>query len=140
MLISCAEWLERHVPGVQGSDEPVWRYIDPQGIMQGPFPADKMVQWYNAGYLMNPALRMCGHVRLPGLLSCSCRPCCCYLEMCNDTCRGICAMWCSCINPASAVGSGGHGWLLLDTSEINAWRHILYSILLRLPGLLTCTQ
>ncbi|KAK9839061.1 hypothetical protein WJX74_008642 [Apatococcus lobatus] len=46
-----------------GSDEPVWRYIDPQGIMQGPFPADKMVQWYNAGYLLNPALRMCGHER-----------------------------------------------------------------------------
>ncbi|KAK9853359.1 hypothetical protein WJX84_009031 [Apatococcus fuscideae] len=46
-----------------GSEEPVWRYIDPQGNMQGPFPADRMVQWYNAGFLLNPTLQMCGHER-----------------------------------------------------------------------------
>lgn len=69
-----AGWLDKSVFAVQGSDEPVWRYIDPQGIMQGPFPADKMVQWYNAGYLLNPALRMCGHVRLPGPPTCTCQP------------------------------------------------------------------
>jgi len=46
-----------------GTDQPMWRYIDPQGNMQGPFPAQDMESWYSEGYLANPALRVCGTER-----------------------------------------------------------------------------
>ncbi|KAK9820380.1 hypothetical protein WJX72_009667 [[Myrmecia] bisecta] len=46
----------------QGSDEPLWRYRDPAGTIQGPFPAKAMIQWYNAG-LLPATLPCCGTVR-----------------------------------------------------------------------------
>ena len=46
----------------QGSEEPVWRYIDPTGTVQGPFPAGHMVTWYEQGHLMT-TLPVCGSVR-----------------------------------------------------------------------------
>jgi len=46
-----------------GTEQPMWRYIDPQGNMQGPFPAQDMESWYSEGYLANPALRVCGTER-----------------------------------------------------------------------------
>merc|ERR1719186_111218 len=29
---------------------PTWSYLDPQGQVQGPFQAEEMLEWYNAGY------------------------------------------------------------------------------------------
>ena len=33
------------------TDEPVWRYRDPQGVVQGPFPPSNMLGWWAEGYL-----------------------------------------------------------------------------------------
>lgn len=46
----------------QGAEQPMWRYIDYEGIMQGPFPAKSMEDWYNAGYLSDSSIRICGTV------------------------------------------------------------------------------
>ena len=46
-----------------GTEQPLWRYIDPQGSMQGPFPARDMESWYQEGYLADPALKVCGAER-----------------------------------------------------------------------------
>lgn len=47
----------------QGADQPMWRYIDPEGNMQGPFPASSMLRWFEEGYLADPELLMCGTER-----------------------------------------------------------------------------
>ena len=31
--------------------EPLWRYINPKGTLHGPFPAERMVAWYQQGHL-----------------------------------------------------------------------------------------
>ena len=41
------------------TDEPVWRYRDPAGVVQGPFPARSMLDWYARGYLA-PRLPVAG--------------------------------------------------------------------------------
>ncbi|KAK9809428.1 hypothetical protein WJX73_006254 [Symbiochloris irregularis] len=46
----------------QGAEEPVWRYIDPAGNVQGPFPANHMTTWYCDGLLM-ASLPVCGTER-----------------------------------------------------------------------------
>jgi len=40
----------------------MWRYIDYQGTVQGPFPAATMQQWYMSGDLPND-LPVCGSER-----------------------------------------------------------------------------
>ena len=47
------------------TDEPMWRYRDPSGTVQGPFPAGSMVEWYGAGYL-GADLPTCGASRKVG--------------------------------------------------------------------------
>lgn len=47
----------------QGAEQPMWRYIDPEGHMQGPFPAKDMESWFQEGYLADPGLRVCGTER-----------------------------------------------------------------------------
>lgn len=47
----------------QGAEQPMWRYIDPEGRMQGPFPAKDMESWFQEGYLADPGLRVCGTER-----------------------------------------------------------------------------
>lgn len=47
----------------QGAEQPMWRYIDYEGIMQGPFPAASMEEWHEAKYLADPAIRVCGTER-----------------------------------------------------------------------------
>ena len=56
------------------------------------------------------------------------------LMSCNGlgTCGGMCTWnWCQrgCINPASLVGAGKDGWVVLGTSVINAKRRIQVFIL-----------
>lgn len=46
---------------VQGSDEPVWRYVDPDGNVQGPFTAKDMHLWLEGNYLQME-LPICGMV------------------------------------------------------------------------------
>jgi hypothetical protein len=46
-----------------GTDQPVWRYIDNAGLTQGPFPAKSMEEWFEAGFLKDASLRVCGTVR-----------------------------------------------------------------------------
>lgn len=41
----------------------MWRYIDPDANMQGPFPAKDMLSWHEAGYLHDLTLPMCGTSR-----------------------------------------------------------------------------
>lgn len=48
----------------QASNHPVWWYIDPSGTVQGPFPANNMITWYQEGYLHDLSLPICGTVRL----------------------------------------------------------------------------
>ena len=43
-----------------------WRYIDPKGVTQGPFPAKSMLNWYKQGMLHDMMLPTCGAVRAPG--------------------------------------------------------------------------
>ncbi|BDA43444.1 probable GRB10-interacting GYF protein 1 at N-terminal half [Coccomyxa sp. Obi] len=45
------------------TDEPVWRYIDPSGTVQGPFPAKNMLEWYRKGMLHDMGLKVCGAER-----------------------------------------------------------------------------
>lgn len=40
----------------------MWRYIDPDGNTQGPFPAQNMIEWHTAGYLHDMSLPVCGTV------------------------------------------------------------------------------
>lgn len=40
----------------------MWRYIDLEGHIQGPFPASQMIDWYSNGHLDKLDLRMCGTV------------------------------------------------------------------------------
>ena len=40
-----------------------WRYIDPAGVTQGPFPAKHMLNWYRKGMLHDMHLPTCGAVR-----------------------------------------------------------------------------
>ena len=42
-----------------------WRYIDPNGVTQGPFPAKHMLSWYRKGMLHDMYLPTCGAVRPP---------------------------------------------------------------------------
>ncbi|KAL3136862.1 kinesin-like protein, variant 2 [Trebouxia sp. C0009 RCD-2024] len=46
----------------QGAEEPVWRYIDPDGQVQGPFSAREMHTWYDSNYLQMD-LPICGMER-----------------------------------------------------------------------------
>lgn len=46
-----------------GTEQPMWRYIDVEGAMQGPFPASSMLEWYREGYLGDSNLRVCGTER-----------------------------------------------------------------------------
>lgn len=39
-----------------------WRYIDPSGTLQGPFPARNMLEWYRKGMLHDMGLMVCGAV------------------------------------------------------------------------------
>lgn len=48
----------------QGAEQPMWRYIDYEGAMQGPFPASSMEEWYHKGYLSDPTIRVCGTVSM----------------------------------------------------------------------------
>lgn len=41
-----------------------WRYVDPSGQTQGPFPARNMLEWYRRGLLNDMSLQTCGTVRL----------------------------------------------------------------------------
>ena len=54
---------------LQGADEPVWRYIDPDGQVQGPFSAREMHTWYESNYLQME-LPICG------MVSCHCTHMC----------------------------------------------------------------
>ncbi|EIE22444.1 hypothetical protein COCSUDRAFT_66632 [Coccomyxa subellipsoidea C-169] len=45
------------------TDEPMWRYIDPSGTVQGPFPARNMLEWYRKGMLHDMGLQVCGAER-----------------------------------------------------------------------------
>lgn len=31
-------------------DDEIWHYLDPQGVVQGPFPLTKLFQWYMYAY------------------------------------------------------------------------------------------
>ena len=44
-----------------------WRYVDPSGQTQGPFPAHNMLEWYRRGLLNDMTLQTCGAVRHPGI-------------------------------------------------------------------------
>ena len=44
-----------------GTEEPMWRYIDLNGSMQGPYPAQKMEEWWDLEYL-NSNILICGTV------------------------------------------------------------------------------
>ena len=46
---------------IQGAEEPTWRYIDPEGIVQGPFTAREMHTWLESNYLQMD-LPICGMV------------------------------------------------------------------------------
>jgi len=46
---------------LQGSEEPVWRYVDPDKVVQGPFTAKEMHLWLESNYLQ-PELPICGMV------------------------------------------------------------------------------
>eukprot|EP00873_Tetraselmis_striata_P003068 jgi/Tetstr1/423332/TSEL_014030.t1 len=46
-----------------GSEAPMWRYIDLEGNIQGPFPAKDMQVWFAGGFLQ-PDLLVCGTGRL----------------------------------------------------------------------------
>ncbi len=45
----------------QGTEEPTWRYIDPDGNVQGPFSAREMHTWLESNYLQME-LPICGMV------------------------------------------------------------------------------
>jgi len=47
----------------QGADQPMWRYIDFKGNMQGPFPARSMEGWFAEGYLSDSTIPVCGTER-----------------------------------------------------------------------------
>lgn len=47
----------------QGADQPMWRYIDFKGNMQGPFPAHSMEGWFAEGYLSDSTIPVCGTER-----------------------------------------------------------------------------
>ena len=38
----------------------MWRYSDYEGVMQGPFPAKSMEEWFGAGYLADTKIAVCG--------------------------------------------------------------------------------
>lgn len=40
----------------------MWRYIDLEGNVQGPFPASQMLNWYEKGHLNMTNLLICGTV------------------------------------------------------------------------------
>ena len=41
----------------------MWRYIDLEGAVQGPFTANQMIGWYEKGHLVGKLdLQMCGTV------------------------------------------------------------------------------
>lgn len=46
----------------KGAEEPTWRYIDPDGIVQGPFTAREMHTWLESNYLQMD-LPICGMER-----------------------------------------------------------------------------
>lgn len=41
----------------------MWRYMDFEGAIQGPFPAKSMIEWFQAGYLSDSAIKVCGTER-----------------------------------------------------------------------------
>ncbi|KAI0825237.1 hypothetical protein BC628DRAFT_1320734 [Trametes gibbosa] len=45
-------------PGLGDVSTVEWSYLDPQGSIQGPFPADTMQRWEEAGYFTTPDLLM----------------------------------------------------------------------------------
>eukprot|EP00884_Botryococcus_braunii_P008929 jgi/Botrbrau1/18037/Bobra.0062s0027.1 len=45
------------------SNHPVWWYIDPTQTVQGPFPANNMITWFQEGYLHDMNLPICGTER-----------------------------------------------------------------------------
>lgn len=47
----------------QGADQPMWRYIDYEGVTQGPFPAKSMIEWFQGGYLSDSTILVCGTER-----------------------------------------------------------------------------
>ncbi|WPT18104.1 hypothetical protein PSENEW3_00006106 [Picochlorum sp. SENEW3] len=47
----------------QGADQPMWRYIDYEGVTQGPFPAKSMIEWFQGGYLSDSTIPVCGTER-----------------------------------------------------------------------------
>ena len=47
----------------QGAEQPMWRYIDYEGAIQGPFPAKSMIEWFQGGYLSDSAIQVCGTER-----------------------------------------------------------------------------
>ena len=49
---------------MQGAEEPVWRYIDLKGEVQGPFPSSQMLGWFTRGYLDTLELPICGTVSI----------------------------------------------------------------------------
>ena len=46
---------------LQGSELPMWRYIDPAGACQGPFESMEMMKWFEGAFL-NASLLICGTV------------------------------------------------------------------------------
>jgi hypothetical protein len=46
-----------------GTEQPMWRYMDFEGAIQGPFPAKSMIEWFQAGYLSDSAIQVCGTER-----------------------------------------------------------------------------
>jgi hypothetical protein len=41
----------------------MWRYIDYEGAIQGPFPAKSMIEWFQGGYLSDSAIMVGGTER-----------------------------------------------------------------------------
>ena len=60
-LLGKKKGADRNKPHL-ATDEPVWRYRDPQGDVQGPFPPSSMIGWLAAGYLA-PDLPVCAASR-----------------------------------------------------------------------------
>ena len=46
---------------MQGTEAPMWRYIDPDGQVQGPFNSNEMHTWFESNYLQME-LPICGMV------------------------------------------------------------------------------
>ncbi|KAI0367506.1 hypothetical protein BV20DRAFT_970473 [Pilatotrama ljubarskyi] len=49
-------------PGLGDLSSVEWSYLDPQGNVQGPFPADLMQRWYNEGYFTSDLLMKRTHL------------------------------------------------------------------------------